>query len=164
MAKQVNVRLDNSQIKTLELLGGNKKGISYLIDKYESTITPEGAINPEEAFFKSIYLPVDKNMRSTYIAYLNTYIKKGVRSEGIGYSMNTIIGNTGFDDKTIRKHFRKLVSVGFIKSVDGSMFRPTLRILDNIPPSLFSQVLEDYTAFIRGKEDYTDFLGDEDES
>ena len=164
MTKQVNVRLDATQIKVLESLGGSKKGISYLLDKYESTITPDGAINPEEAFFKSIYLPMDKNMRSTYIAYLNANIKKGVRAEGIGYSISTIMGNTGFDDQTIRRHFRKLVSVGFIKSVDGSMFRPTLRVLENIPNSAFSQVLEDYTAFIRGTEDYEDFLGDNDES
>lgn len=162
--KPITVKLKETDISILKGLGGNTKGIETLIEHYIENKLDTDDNNPEEVFFRSIYLPIEKNMKATYVVFLNRCIKKCIRSEAIGYAIPTIIGTTGFDDQTVRKHFKKLVSVGFIKSVKGSMFRPTIRVLDGTSLEHFSQILEEYAAFIRGEKEYTDFWGEDDES
>ena len=117
--------------------------------------------DPEELLLKAIYIPSDKNMKATYTAFLNSYIRRGLGPAGIGYFVDRIMGDTGFDDKTVRKHFKKLVSIGFIKRFPNMVFRPTLRLRGDVSAEQFTKTLEDYTAFINTTEGYKDFWEDD---
>lgn len=163
--KQVNVRLDDQQIAVLKGLGGYTQGIGSLI-KAHNPIETESKPEPptmDMRFFEKIMIPKEKNLKATYIAYLNSYLKRGIKSEAIGYSINEIMGETGFDEATIRKQFRKLTGSSYMRLVQGSMFRPTIRLYKGTDREEFALILEEYITFLRGEADYEDVLGDLDD-
>lgn len=130
---------------------------------FDGTSDAEGApeADPEDRLLNSIHIPSDKNMKATYTAFLNSYIRRGLGPAGVGYFIDRIMGDTGFDDKTVRKHFKKLVSIGFIKPFNNMTFRPTLRLRAGVSSDQFTKTLEDYTAFINTTEEFEDFWGDD---
>lgn len=157
----ITVKLSKPHIATLHRIGGNTKGIEFLISEYLKT--PEIEKEPESPdvkFFEQILLPKEVNLRSTYIAYLNSYLKRGIKSEAIGYSINEIMGETGFDEGTIRKQFRKMTGSSYVKLVGGSMFRPTIRLQKGYDRADFALILEEYITLLRGEGRYEDVLGD----
>lgn len=160
--KQINLRLNEEQIKILEALGGYKKGVTALIDTHLKNVAVEES-NPEREFFDCLYLPSEQNLRATYAAFLNAYITQGNHAGTIGAYSAKISGETGYDEPTTRKHFRKLTGSGFIKLLLNMMFRPTLRLRDSVTKDQFKGILETYSLFIQGEANFSDFWSDEDD-
>lgn len=159
----ITVKLDKSHIDVLKNeLGGSTRGIEGLIENYLKNKT-DGEPDPEREFFECLYLPSEKNLRATYMGFLNSYVGKGNLPGTLGAYIDTIIGETGYDEPTIRKHFRKLTGSGFIKLLQNMMFRPTLRIRETVTRDRFKIILETYSLFIQGEANFTDYWNDDDD-
>lgn len=160
--KQINIRLDDTQLNLLNSFGGHKKGVVALIDEHLQKMETRDP-NPEQKFFDCLYLPSEKNLKATYTAFLNAYISKGNLAGTIGAYINKLMGETGYDEATTRKHFRKLAGSGFIKPMLNMLFRPTLRLRDTTTKDEFKKILETYSLFIQGSAEFTDFWDDGEE-
>jgi len=158
--KAITVKLEKNEIEVLKDLGGNTRGIETLIKDHIKNHTSDEP-NPEREFFDCLYLPAEKNLKATYIAFLNAYISKGNLAETLGAYVNKVIGETGYDEATTRKHIRKLTGSGFTKLMPNMMFRPTLRLRDTVTRERFKKILETYSLFIQGSAEFTDFWNDE---
>lgn len=157
----ITIKLDKSHIDTLkDELGGNTKGVETLIENYLRNKTSDEP-DPEKEFFDCLYLPSEKNLRATYVAFLNAYIAKGNIAGTLGAYINKLMGETGYDEATTRKHFRKLAGSGFVKLLDAMMFRPTLRLRETTTRDRFKITLETYSLFIQGAANFVDFWSEE---
>ena len=159
--KQINIRLNEEQIKVLESLGGPKKGVTALIDMHLKKVAVKEP-DPEKEFFDCLYLPSEKNLRATYTGFLTAYITNGNLPGTLGVYIGKLMGETGYDEPTIRKHFRKLTGSGFIKLLQNMMFRPTLRLRETVIEDQFKGILETYSLFIQGEANFKDFWSDDD--
>lgn len=159
--KAVTIKLTENDREVLSKLGGNTKGVETLIYNYQQIKPLNGESDPETMFFDCLYLPSEQNLRATYTAFLNAYIAQGNLAGTIGAYIGKISGETGYDEPTTRKHFRKLTGSGFIKLLLNMMFRPTLRLRESVTKDQFKGILETYSLFIQGEANFTDFWSDE---
>ncbi|MCD6213971.1 MAG: hypothetical protein J7J46_03225 [Candidatus Desulfofervidus sp.] len=156
MAKMVSVRLDEEEIAYLEKLGGKTKGIKLLIEYHKKGINEEKReLDPAERFYQCIILPTDQRLRETYQCFLELFIEMGGRKASLDYYAPHITGRTGFDEKTVRKHFRKLSSLKFVRH-DGLLFRPTLRLKEGFAIEDFEKPYRDFVDFLQAKGVYRD--------
>jgi len=160
MTKLVSVRLDEDDIAYLEKLGGKTQGIKLLIDYHRNSANQEQPeLDPAERFYQYIILPADQRLRETYQCFLELFIEMGGRKASLDYFAPHICGRTGFDEKTVRKHFRKLSSLRFVKH-DGLLFRPTLRLKEGLATEDFKQPYADFVDFLQARGIYKDVGSD----
>jgi len=156
MTKMVSARLDEEEIEYLEKLGGKTKGIKLLIEYHKNSINEEKReLDPAERFYQYIILPADQRLRETYQSFLELFIETGGRKASLDYYAPHITGRTGFDEKTVRKHFRKLASLKFVKH-DGLLFRPTLRLREGFAAEDFEKPYKDFVDFLQARGIYRD--------
>ena len=156
----ITVKLSSAHIDMLENeLGGKTQGIETLLDRYLKNKNA-GEPDLEKAFLDCLLLPPDKNLRRTYAAFLAAYLKKGKRAGTVDGYIRTITGDTGFDDSTTRKHFRKLVGSGFINPMLNMMFRPTTRLQPDVSTEHFGDIEVRYASFLRCENNFEDCWSD----
>ena len=156
MAKMISVRLDEEEIEYLEKLGGKTRGIKLLIEYHKKGVSEEKQeLDPAERFYQCIILPADQRLRETYQCFLELFIEMGGRKASLDYFASRICGRTGFDEKTVRKHFRKLSSLKFVKH-DGLLFRPTLRLREGFTTEDFEKPYRDFVDFLQARGVYRD--------
>lgn len=158
-------KVSEEEKKFLERYGGGPaKAIRRLIEEKMKELQVESLEKEiekaaDERFYELILLPGDLFLRDTYQAFLERFILSGGRMGSLEYHMSSLCGLTGFDDKTIRKHFKKLSSLGFVKS-DGVLFRPTLRLKEGVDRESFKAVYADFVDFLQLKGKYEDVSED----
>ena len=156
MTKTVSVRLEDKDVEYLEKLGGKTKGIKLLIEYHKKGINEEKQeLDPAERFYQYIILPTDQRLRETYQSFLELFIEMGRRKASLDYYAPYITGRTGFDEKTIRKHFRKLASLKFVKH-EGLLFRPALRLKEGFAIEDFEKPYRDFVDFLQERGAYKD--------
>ena len=157
--KGISAKLSMEDIELLNKLGGKTKGMEFLIGKYrEGSDRKEGEEKGiESKFWGSLLVPIDHHLQETYAAIVETYILNGHSSGTIDYYIPKLIGKTGFDEKTITKHTRKLGNAGYIV-FDGLSFRPTLRLIERMDENEFSEAFMEFEHFLRKEKNYVDFL------
>ena len=159
--KGIYIKLSEEDITFLvQKLGGKTKGIEKLIkDQINRTEKGSNEKGIEERFFGMVILPADGNLSETYQTFLNSYIENEGRMGVIDYYAPKISSLTGIDEKTIRKHFRKLAGSKYIKSKE-LLFRPTLRLKPNVDRENFRATFIEYSNFLGGKDEYEDIGAD----
>jgi len=156
MTKTISVRLDDKDVEYLERLGGKTKGVKLLIDYHKKGINEKKReLDPAERFYQYIILPTDQRLRETYQNFLEFFIEMGGRKASLDYYAPYITGRTGFDEKTVRKHFRKLASLKFVKH-DGLLFRPALRLKEGFTIEDFEKPYRDFVDFLQERGVYKD--------
>jgi len=156
MTKIISVRLDEKELNYLQKLGGTTKGIKLLIEYHKNcTNEKEQKLDPVEQFYQCIILPSDQRLRETYQCFIELFIEIGGQKATLDYYAPHISGRTGFDEKTVRRHFRKLSSLKFVKH-DGLLFRPTLRLKEGITIENFENSYKNFVNFLRAREVYKD--------
>lgn len=156
MTKTISVRLDDKDVEYLERLGGKTKGVKLLIEYHKKGINEEKReLDPAERFYQYIILPTDQRLRETYQSFLELFIEMGGRKASLDYYVPYITGRTGFDEKTVRKHFRKLASLKFVKH-DGLLFRPALRLKEGFAIEDFKKPYRDFVDFLQERGAYKD--------
>ena len=156
MTKVVSARLDGEEIEYLEKLGGKTRGIKLLIEYHQKSISrEEQELDPAERFYHQIIIPTDQRLRETYQSFTEMFLSTGGRRMSLDYCVPHIAARTGFDEGTVRKHFRKLSSLKFIKS-EGLLFRPTLRLKEGVTVENFKKIYEDFVDFLESRGEYRD--------
>jgi len=161
--KQTTVRLNEEEITFLRVYGKGRvtEAIRELIAEKKGAIEQgeESQKTPEGRFYDCLLLPADSRLRDTYCAFLELFIESGERLASLDYLAPALIGRTGFDEGTIRKHFRKLASLKFVKS-EGLLFRPTLRLKQEVPVDVLRKLYFEFADFLKARGDYRDVSGD----
>jgi len=160
MAKQTSIILTNKEEEFLKnhgktIIGGIRKLITN-----HNTKTNQAKQNPTDTFYNTIILPNDTRQQETYQTFIESWIQKNYQLGSIDYYIPSLCGGTGFDDQTIRKHFRKLAGQGYIQS-QGLLFCPSLRVQKNITKTDFKKILTEFSDLIKTRGDYvnmTDLL------
>lgn len=157
--RAISVKLSEGDISFLEERGGKTKAIETLIKRYEGGVNGEDEEGKgiEAMFWDSLLVPVDHHLQETYVAIVETYIQNGHSLGTIDYYIPRLIGKTGFDEKTITKHARKLGNAGYIV-FNGLSFRPTLRLIERMDENVFSEIFMGFEHFLRKEKNYVDFL------
>ena len=157
--KGISAKLSMEDIELLNKLGGKTKGMEFLIEKYRGGLDgmEEEEKGIEAKFWGSLLVPIDHHLQETYVAIVETYILNGHSQGTIDYYIPRLIGKTGFDEKTITKHARKLGNAGYIV-FNGLSFRPTLRLVEGMDKNGFSGVFMEFENFLRKEKNYVDFL------
>jgi len=163
MKKVTGIRLEEEELAFLKQLGsGNvSQAVRSLIAEKKKLLDgePDRAMTPEEMFFDSLLLPADSRLRETYCSYVEMCIESGVLHASLDYLAPALTGRTGFDESTIRKHFRKLTTLKFIKS-EGLLFRPTLRLKQELSIPALKKLIREFADFLHTRGNYRDVVGD----
>lgn len=156
--KQTQIRLSDKERAFLDEVGGVSKGVSLLIEEKRRKMDgEEREMSIEEKFMEPVIFPAEPHMKEVYKAFLIAFLKNGGRMGSLDFYASQLTGATGYDEKTIRKIFRKLSSSGFVKS-EYMVFRPTIRFKTKKAAEGFQEIFEDYIQFIQQSEPYDDFL------
>lgn len=154
--KQTTLRISEKDKAFLDGLGGVSKGIRLLIEEKRKKMEGEELQKtPEEKFFESILLPEDTRGRDTYKAFLALFIKNNARKGSLDFYVPKLAGMVGYDEKTVRKHFRKLEAAGYVKSY-GMLFAPTIRVSEDMDVEVVKNTFKEYLMFLKSKGVYQD--------
>ena len=157
--KQTTIRLDEEEISFLRMYGKGKvtQAIRDLITEKKEAIElgSHHQETPEGRFYDCLLLPTDARLRDTYCAFLELFIESGECLASLDFLAPALTGCTGFDEGTIRKHFRKLASLKFIKS-EGLLFRPTIRVKHEVPVDILRKLYFEFADFLKARGDYRD--------
>ena len=163
MKKVTGIRLEDEELAFLKQLGsGNvSQAVRSLIAEKKKLLDGESdrVKTPEEMFFDSLLLPADPRLRETYCSYLELCVESGVLHASLDYLAPALMGRTGYDEGTIRKHFRKLASLKFVKS-EGLLFRPTLRLKQERSISSLRRLIQEFADFLHTRGNYRDVAVD----
>ena len=158
--KGISAKLSMEDIELLNKLGGKTKGIELVIREYRERAN--GIEDGEEKgiegkFWDGLITPENMHLMETYRALVETYILNGHSLGTIDYYIPRLTGKTGFDEKTITKHIRKLGNAGYIV-FNRLSFRPTLRLIERMGENEFSDIFMEFEHFLRKEKSYVDFL------
>lgn len=150
------LKLSEEDIAFLEGQGGKTKAIKSLINnaKEEKEKQSKGI---GDNFWDFVLIPADNHLCETYEAIVQIYVLNGHSGGTIDYFLPKLMGYTGFDEKTLIKHARKLGNAGYL-SFDQLSFRPTLRLVESMKKEDFGSILSDFECFLRKEKMYVDFL------
>ena len=155
--RAVTLKLSEEDITFLEAQGGKTRAVESLIMTAKKEPGREEKRGIEGTFWDSIITPDDHNLKETYCGIAETFISNGFHSGTADYFLPILMGQTGFDQKTLIKHMRKLGSAGYLRFQQLN-FRPTLRLAESINRKDFSETLLAFQNFIKKEKKYVDFL------
>lgn len=160
MKKQSAIRLEKEDWNFLRELGNGQvsQGVRELINEKKKRLegTKEKEKQIDEKFYETIYLPSELHLKETYKAFLEGFIRNGERRGTVDYYIPLLTGTTGENETTLRKQFRKLTSIGFVKA-DGLKFRPRLKLGEETDKEEFKSIYTEFKEFLDVKGKYHDF-------
>ena len=160
--KMTSVKLSEEERVFLEEVGHGRiaAGIRNLIqEKKERIEGKEIKKEIDERFWECVVLPEDAHSRETFCAFVNVFIGAGEIWGALDFYMSRICSMTGYDENTVRKHFRRLGGYGYLKW-NNVVMRPTLRLHNEVDKEKFKELYEEYVEFILRKGKFVD-IGEE---
>lgn len=155
------LKLSGEDIAFLEGQGGKTKAIRSLITNAKERKEKQSK-GIGDNFWNNILVPGDNHLRETYEAIVQIYILNGHSGGTIDYFLPKLVGYTGFDERTLSKHTRRLGNGGYL-SFNQLSFRPTIRLVEGIKKEDFGDILTDFEFFLRKEKKYVDFLAENGE-
>lgn len=155
--RTISLKLSEAHLAFLESKGGKTKAIESLIEEAQSAKSSKKKLGIETIFWNSIITPDDPHLQETYRGIVITYLMNGKNLGTIDYFLPILIGRTGFDQKTLSKHLRKLSGAHYIHWQQLQL-RPTIRLCEGVNSEEFIDTLLKFQSFLKEENEYVDIL------